>query len=196
MVSNRDSPIRQHSGIGSRLRQKKWVVREATFGSGPEQVLKYLARYTHRVAISNQRLIAMEEGKVSFRWKDYADGNQPKTMELEAVEFIRRFLQHVVPSGFVRIRHYGFLANRHRDAKLLRCRELLAVATVPPEKLAPTEPKHPEPEPAVAMPEWQRCSSCRQGRMTWVEDISPANAVAAPNGEELARATARTCDSS
>jgi hypothetical protein len=179
------------------LRQKKWVVyAKRPFGSGPEQVLKYLARYTHRVAISNQRLIAMEDGKVSFQWKDYADGNRPKTMELEAVEFVRRFLQHVVPSGFVRIRHYGFLANRHRDTKLLRCRELLTVATVPSGMLAPAEPNHPEPEPAVAMPEWQRCSSCRKGRMTWVEAIAPANAVAEPNGGELARATARTCDSS
>ena len=75
---------------------------------GPDQVLKYLARYTHRVAISNQRLIALEDGKVRFRWKDYAHGRAPKTMALNPVEFIRRFLLHVLPSGFVRIRHYGF----------------------------------------------------------------------------------------
>jgi len=181
------------------LRQKKWVVyAKRPFGSGPEQVLKYLARYTHRVAISNRRLIALEEGKVSFQWKDYAEGNQPKVMELEAVEFIRRFLQHVVPSGFVRIRHYGFLANRHREAKLQRCRELLSVATVTPGQTAPAEPKQcePEPEPAAAMPEWQRCPSCGQGRMTWVEDIARPHAVAETSGQELAPATARTWDSS
>ena len=89
------------------------VYAKRPFG-GPEQVLKYLARYTHRVAISNRRLISMADGRVTFEWKDYADGNQTKTMTLEAVEFIRRFLLHVLPSGFVHIRHFGFLANRNR----------------------------------------------------------------------------------
>lgn len=179
------------------LRQKKWVVyAKRPFGSGPEQVLKYLARYTHRVAISNQRLIALEEGKVSFQWKDYADGNQPKTMELEAVEFIRRFLLHVVPSGFVRIRHYGFLANRHREAKLERCRELLTVAQAPPGEAALAGPTEPEPEPTAATPEWQRCPSCGQGRMTWVEEVARPQAVVEANGEEQARATVRNWDSS
>jgi len=99
-------------------------LREAAFG-GPEQVLKYLARYTHRVAISNSRLVSMEDGCVTFRWKDYADGNQSKEMKLEAVEFIRRFLLHVLPSGFVCIRQFGFLANRARGKKLALCRSLL-----------------------------------------------------------------------
>jgi Putative transposase len=172
------------------------VYAKRPFGNGPEQVLKYLARYTHRVAISNRRLIALEEGKVSFQWKDYAKGNQPTVMELEAVEFIRRLLQHVVPSGFVRIRHYGFLANRHRETKLQRCRDLLTVAPVAPGKAAPAEPKQPAPEPAAAMPERQRCPSCGQGRMAWVEDIPRPHAVPEANAGEQARATARTWDSS
>src|SRR5206468_2709667 len=82
----------------------------------------YLARYTHRVAISNYRLIGIEDGKVHFYWKDYADGNRQKTMALDGVEFIRRFLLHVVPSGFMRIRHFGFLAHGHRTEKLELCR--------------------------------------------------------------------------
>jgi hypothetical protein len=103
-----------------------WVVyAKAPFG-GPEQVLKYLARYTHRVAISNRRLVSMEDGRVTFKWKDYAGGNQSKTMTLDAVEFIRRFLLHILPPGFVRIRQFGFLANRVRKEKLALCRGLLA----------------------------------------------------------------------
>jgi hypothetical protein len=180
----------------SDLRQKKWVVyAKRPFGRGPEQVLKYLARYTYRVAISNQRLLAMENGKVSFQWKDYTDGNQPKTMELEAVEFIRRFLLHVVPVGFVRIRHYGFLANRHRQAKLQRCRELLTVAPASrPEEVTPAEPM--DAESATPTPEWQRCPSCGQGRMLWVENIARPGAGAEPSGEEQAQFTAQTQDTS
>jgi hypothetical protein len=103
----------------------EWVVYAKRPFGGPEPVLKYLARYTHRVAISNRRLLSMEDGRVTFEWKDYADGNQTKTMTLEAVEFIRRFLLHVLPSGFVHIRHFGFLANRKRKEKLALCRSLL-----------------------------------------------------------------------
>ena len=103
----------------------EWVVYAKRPFGGPEQVLKYLARYTHRVAISNRRLLSMEDGRVTFEWKDYAAGNQTKTMTLEAVEFIRRFLLHVLPSGFVHIRHFGFLANRKRKEKLALCRSLL-----------------------------------------------------------------------
>ena len=94
-------------------------------------MLKYLARYTHRVAISNRRLVGMKDGRVRFRYKDYARGGRRRTMELEATEFLRRFLLHVLPAGFVRIRHYGLLANRHRREKLALCRELLGVAAPP-----------------------------------------------------------------
>ena len=103
----------------------KWVVFAKPPFGGPEQVLKYLARYTHRVAISNRRLLSMENGRVTFEWKDYAGGNKTRTMTLDAVEFIRRFLLHILPGGFVRIRQFGFLANRSRGKKLERCRELL-----------------------------------------------------------------------
>jgi putative transposase/transposase-like zinc-binding protein len=94
--------------------------------AGPEQVLGYLGRYTHRVAIANSRLVGLDDGQVSFTWKDYRQDARTKVMTLPADEFIRRFLQHTVPDGFHRIRHIGFLANRHRTAKLALCRDLLA----------------------------------------------------------------------
>jgi hypothetical protein len=91
-------------------------------------VLKYLARYTHRVAISNARLLELSDGRVTFRYHDYADAHRPKTMTLDADEFLRRFVQHVLPRGFVKVRHYGLLANRQREARLATCRRLLLVA--------------------------------------------------------------------
>jgi hypothetical protein len=103
-----------------------WVVYAKPPFAGPEQVLGYLARYTHRVAIANSRLVGFEDGQVSFTWKDYRQDGKTKIMTLPANEFIRRFLQHTVPDGFHRIRHIGFLANRHRTAKLALCRALLA----------------------------------------------------------------------
>jgi hypothetical protein len=106
-----------------------WVVYSKPPFGGPEQVLKYLARYTHRVAISNHRLLSLSNAKVAFAWKDYANGGRRRVMKLDAVEFLRRFLLHVLPKGFVRLRHYGFLSNRNRKAKLRRCRELLATAS-------------------------------------------------------------------
>jgi hypothetical protein len=100
--------------------------------AGPAQVLDYVGRYTHRVAISNNRLLSMDNGKVCFRYKDYRDGNRQKTMTLDGQEFIRRFLIHVLPDGFHRIRYYGFLGNCHRARKLERCRELLGMAPAAP----------------------------------------------------------------
>jgi hypothetical protein len=98
------------------------VYAKPPFG-GPERVLRYLARYTHRVAISNERLLALRDGVVSFRYRDSAHGNRQRTMRLDAVEFLRRFLLHVLPKGFPKVRSYGFLANR--SSKLERCRQLL-----------------------------------------------------------------------
>src|ERR1700674_3658711 len=109
----------------------EWVVYAKPPFGGPQRVLKYLARYTHRVAISNHRLRSLENGHVSFEWKDYAPHSRTKTMTLEAAEFIRRFLLHVLPSGLVRIRQFGFLANRVRQHKLEQCRTLLAVCQPP-----------------------------------------------------------------
>jgi hypothetical protein len=106
-----------------------WVVYAKPPFGGPERVLKYLARYTHRVAISNHRLVSLDEGGVTFRYKDYADAHRSKTMKLSAEEFLRRFLRHVLPRGFVKVRHYGLLANRHREDRLKACRRLLLVVT-------------------------------------------------------------------
>ena len=102
----------------STLREHAWVVYAKKPFGGPQQVLDYLGRYTHRVAISNNRLAALEEDRVSFRYKDYAHGNRRKMLTLDTGEFIRRFLLHVLPRGFMRIRHYGLLANRLKRVKL------------------------------------------------------------------------------
>ena len=120
-------------------------------------MLNYLARYTHRVAISNHRLVAFENGRVSFRWRDYAHGGKKKVMTVSAHEFLRRFLLHVLPGGLVRIRHFGLFANRRRSAALERCRALLGVA----ECVDPPEP------PSL------RCPSC-SGIMQVVERLTPS----------------------
>jgi len=116
------------------LRRRKWVVYAKRPFAGPAQVLTYLARYTHRGAIANRRLLSLCDRTVSFRWRDYKDDNKSKVMTLEAGEFIRRFLLHVLPDGFHRIRHYGLFANGHRANKLALCRELLEVAAVSVER--------------------------------------------------------------
>ncbi|EAV40140.1 Putative transposase Y4QJ [Stappia aggregata IAM 12614] len=108
-------------------RRRDWVVYAKPPFGGPEQVLAYLGRYTHRVAIANSRLVSLADGKVTFRWRDYRHGRKTKLMTLKADEFIRRFLLHTLPDGFHRIRHYGFLANGRRVARLASCRQLLAV---------------------------------------------------------------------
>jgi len=118
------------------VRRKAWVVYSKRPFAGPQKLLDYLGRYTHRVAISNHRLIAMKEGKVKFSYRDRRDGDRKKEMQLPAEEFIHRFLKHVLPSGFMRIRHYGLLASRSKKKDLARCRELLDATAV-----EPTEPK-------------------------------------------------------
>ena len=145
------------------LKEKNWVVYAKPPFGGPEVVLKYLARYTHRVAISNYRLMAIENGKVHFYWKDYTDGSRQKTMALEGVEFIRRFLLHVVPSGFMRIRHFGFLAHGHRAEKLELCRVLLNVEQTPDTE--PAIDQHTTEE-AVDL-----CPACKEGRMVIIENF-------------------------
>jgi len=109
----------------NQLYQKKWVVYCKPPFDGAKGVLQYLGRYTHRIAISNNRIIAIRDGNVSFLWRDYADGNRPKTMMLQTFEFIRRFLLHVLPARFVRIRHFGLLANRTRKDNIALCRKIL-----------------------------------------------------------------------
>jgi len=123
---------RQFAKLLRRLHRQDWVVyAKPTFG-GPMQVIRYLGRYTHRVAISNHRLLAFDGERVTFRWKDYARGGKQRKMTLAATEFLRRFFLHVLPKGFVRIRHFGFLANRFRTKRLSLCRQLLAADSPTP----------------------------------------------------------------
>ena len=150
------------------LHRIKWVVYCKPPFAGPEQVLRYLSRYTHRVAISNPRLVAANDGSVSFRWKDYrVEGPERwKTMSLHPHEFIRRFLLHVLPKGFHRIRHYGLFANGNRADAIARARELLAVAPPPP-KPEPAKPAADEPR-VLASP-----CPCSGGRMHVIETFEP-----------------------
>jgi len=150
--------------------RKEWVVYAKRPFGGPEQVLKYLARYTHRVAISSKRVINFRDGKVTFRWRDYADGGKQKTMELDATEFMRRFLLHVLPRGFVRIRHYGFLANGHRTAKLASCRKLLGVD----ESCETSRDGCPDPTDGQSDEPDVRCPVCERGKMIRVDVIQPS----------------------
>ena len=126
----------QFARWSQQLKKSDWVVYSKPPFGGPEQVLTYLSRYTHRVAISNSRLLSLRDGQVSFQWRDYRDG-QTKVMTLSAVEFLRRFLQHILPAGFVKIRHFGFLANRCRRDKLAQCRELLSCIQDTPSVMPP-----------------------------------------------------------
>ena len=112
-----------------RLHRQDWVVYAKPAFGGPEKVLRYLGRYTHRIAISNHRLLVFDSERVTFR-KDYAHGGKQRKMTLDATEFLRRFFLHVLPKGFVRIRHFGFLANRFRSSRLALCRQLLSVSPV------------------------------------------------------------------
>jgi len=128
-LPGRLQPLAQRKAFHSFLRtlfRHDWVVYAKRPFGGPEHVLHYLARYTHRVAISNHRLVSFAGGKVTFRWKDYTHGNKSRLMTLAAEEFLRRFLLHVLPRGFVRIRFFGLLANRRRSALLPLCRRLIA----------------------------------------------------------------------
>jgi hypothetical protein len=154
-------------------RKAEWVVYARPPFGGPEQVLDYVGRYTHRVAISNNRLVAIGDDKVRFRWKDYRNGDQPGTMTLTAEEFIRRFLLHVLPEGFQRIRYYGFLGNRYREQKLARCRELLGMAVAEPPR--PESSKdyrdHHEELTGVSLKE---CPVCHHGCMIFIETLARA----------------------
>ena len=152
----------------------EWVVYAKPPFGGPRQVLKYLARYTYRVAISNHRLTALEGDEVEFRWKDYADQSKRKTMRLKAVEFIRRFLLHVLPSGFMRLRHYGFLANRVRRKKLALCRVLLGTA-ITPASVATKSFSDPNPKEDVEQgPIAHVCPVCKLGYMVIIDVVLPA----------------------
>jgi hypothetical protein len=146
-----------------RLYTHNWVVYAKPPFAGPEKVLEYLARYTHRVAISNERLICLEDDEVVFRYKDYARGGAWRTRRLEAEEFIRRFLQHVLPDHFVRIRYFGMLANRHRREQLERARHCLLASSPPP--AAPPGESREEMLYRLTGEDPRRCPVCGQGRL-------------------------------
>jgi hypothetical protein len=150
------------------LRDTEWVVYVKEPIQDPQHVLQYLARYTHRVAISNHRLVALKDGQVTFRYKDYQRGHRLRTQTLDAVEFVRRLMLHVPPHGFHRIRHFGFLANRVRQEKLAQCRTLLGHTT---QFLARVEtvdravPEGSSGEPGAP------CPVCQHGRMQLVQTL-------------------------
>jgi Putative transposase/Transposase zinc-binding domain len=151
----------------------EWVVyAKAPFG-GPQQVLQYLGRYTHRVAISNNRLLDFSDGQVTFAWKDYRHESRTKVMRLDAQEFIRRFLLHVLPPGFQRIRHYGFLANCHREVQLDRCRQLL---NAPAALESPDEPlDYRDRYERLTGVSLRNCPQCGQGQMVLIESFLPGS---------------------
>ena len=160
------APLQSPSAFAALLRtaaQPHWVVYAKRPFAGPAQVLTYLSRYTHRVAIANSRLLSMTDDKVSFLWRDYAHGHCTRTLTLDADEFLRPFLLHVLPAGFVRIRYFGLLAPRHRNPSLHLCREYLQARS--PEQLCPASATA-----GVA----KLCQHCRRGIMRLVEVLSPA----------------------
>lgn len=164
------------------LYEKDWVVFAKPPFGGPEHVFQYLGHYTHRIAISNHRIVNVADGKVTFRVKDYADGCKKKLLTLDAVEFLRRFLLHVLPKGFVRIRHYGLCASSNVNTKLASAHRLLEPST----KSSP--PSNSEPESSDTPPWWERffehtgidvmaCPSCTVGRMQRQRSLSSVECV-------------------
>jgi len=155
----------------AKLRAKPWIVYAKAPLAGPQQVLNYLGRYTHRIAISNERIIDCHDGVVRFRYKDYAHGHAHKEMTVSATEFIRRFLLHVLPPGFMRVRHYGLLANRQREQKLARCRALLGCA-VPARAPEVAESVH-ERILRLTGVDITRCPACGAGPLRIIERLPP-----------------------
>jgi predicted Zn-ribbon and HTH transcriptional regulator len=159
---------RSFDGLLERLRKKPWVVyAKKPFGS-PAHVLDYLARYTHRVALSNHRICSVRNGEVTFAYRDRKNQDRRKSMTLNAEEFIRRFLLHVIPKGFMRVRHYGFLANHSKDG-LSKCRQLIGLTPAPP-----PPPKRSTEELMLALTgiDIHRCPLCQKGTLVWVSQLA------------------------
>ena len=154
------------------LRNSPFVVYAKPPFGGPERVLAYLARYPYRTAIGDSRLVAVTDAEVAFRYKNYRRGGQSGVMRLAPHEFIRRFLLHVLPDGFHRIRHYGFLAKADRGEKLARVRELLHVASKPQEKANPEKALCGDPEADGVRDAFMRCPDCG-GFMRRIESVAP-----------------------
>jgi hypothetical protein len=164
-------PLRDRTAFAQHLARAKaseWVVYAKRPFAGPQQVLDYVGRYTHRVAISNNRLLDIENDQVRFQWKDYRDGDQVKTMTLSADEFIRRFLLHVLPTGFQRIRYYGLLGNRYRQQKLDQCRRLLGMQTPDRHTESPPEQDYRDHYEDLTGSSLRQCPQCQRGRMVLV----------------------------
>ena len=153
------------------LKEREWVVYAKRPFAGPQQVLDYVGRYTLRVAISNNRLVDIENDQVSFRWKDYRTDGQVKTMTLSADEFIRRFLLHVLPNGFQRIRYYGFLGNRYREEKLDRCRRLLGMHVPDQHPVVSAQEDYLDRYEALTDSSLRQCPQCQCGRMVLVATL-------------------------
>jgi hypothetical protein len=165
-------PLTFHRLLASLRAREWWVYAKPPFG-GPEQVLAYLGRYTHRVAISNHRLLACKDGHVTFSWKDYRHGHQQSLMTLSLDEFIRRFLLHVLPHGFQRIRQFGLLANRRRREKLALCRQVLGCAAEPPDPIMPQRRDYQAVYETVTGKSLKQCPACRAGTMKLTELLAP-----------------------
>lgn len=165
------------------VRAKDWGVNTKKPFSTPDRVVKYLARYTHRIAISNCRLVSADGGQVTFWWKDRDRANERRLMTLPATEFLRRFLLHVVPKGFVRIRYYGLFANRHRAANLQRCRELIAASATNDAFDRPDLVSESDPDRALqALPDSvRRCPLCNVGVLRYLRVLLPSEIVVTPS---------------
>ena len=164
-------PLRERVAFTRHLASAKgseWVVYAKRPFAGPQQVLDYVGRYTHRVAISNNRLVDIEKDQVRFHWKDYRHGDQVQTMTLSADEFIRRFLLHVLPNGFQRIRYYGFLGNRYRQERLDQCRRLLGMQIPVPQTTASPEKDYRDRYEDLTGSSLRQCPQCQRGRMVLV----------------------------
>jgi len=172
---------KKFSQLIDQLWKKDWVVYSKAPFNGPEKVLDYLGRYTHRVAIANHRIVKVEAGQVTFRYRDRSDGDKCKLMTIATQEFIRRFLLHVLPDSYVRIRHYGLLANRCKRQDMAKCRELLGLsADLPP------VPKETAQEKMLRLTgvDVTECPRCKQGRMRRVIEL-PILAVCASRDSPL-----------
>jgi hypothetical protein len=154
------------------LYHKNWVVYCKPPFNGAKGVLQYLSRYTHRIAIGNHRLISAEDGRVSFRWRDYSDDNKEKIMTLEAAEFIRRFLLHILPSRFVKLRYYGLWGNRKRKVLIPLCRMLLGGSNTEPLKTAKSESWRELFLRLTGM-DLSACPACQKGRMHHIRILRP-----------------------
>lgn len=171
----------------ARTRQDEWVVYAKRPFGGPKQVLDYLGRYTHRVAISNNRLLGIDNARIRFRWKDYRNNSAKSVMTLDADEFIRRFLLHVLPCGLMRIRHYGFLANRHCETKLACCRQLLGTTApaatslaAPASTLSGDRQDYRDRYEQITGNSLRMCPHCGRGHMVCIETILPGALPRAP----------------